>query len=80
VDWTDPAFLLAVALGVGGMVVFLKTRKGGTEPPRCPECREPLELEHEIIDPDNPELRYVEGERQGHFRCMQCGKRVRARY
>lgn len=79
-DLTDPAFLVALVLGVGGVVLFLKTRKGEPEPPPCPDCRGSLELEHEIIDPANPELRYVAGERRGHFRCVQCGKRVRARY
>jgi hypothetical protein len=80
VDLVDPAFVIAAALAVGGFVLFMKTRRGEPEPPRCPDCREPLELEQEIIDPEHPELRYVEGERRGQFRCPGCGKRVRARY
>jgi uncharacterized protein YbaR (Trm112 family) len=80
VNLTDPAFLIALALGVGGFVWYLKTRKGEPEPLRCPDCREPLELEQEIIDPENPELRYIPGERRGQFVCRKCGKRVRGRY
>jgi len=80
VNLTDPAFLIALLLGVGGVVLFLKTRKGEPEPLRCPDCREPLDLEQEIVDPDHPELRYVAGERRGLFVCRQCGKRLRGRY
>ena len=79
-DLTDPAFLVALVLGVGGVVWFLKTRKGEPEPLRCQDCGEPLELEQEIVDPDHPELRYMPGERWGYFVCPTCGKRLRGRY
>jgi len=80
VNLTDPAFLIALVVGVGGVVLYLKTRRGEPPPPRCPDCDEPLELEQEIVDPENPELRFVPGERRGYFRCLECGKRVRLRY
>jgi hypothetical protein len=80
VELTDPAFLVALVLAVGGFVWFLKTRKGEPEPPRCPECHERMELEQELLDPDHPELHYMEGERRGVFLCPECGKRVRGRY
>ncbi len=77
---SDPALIVALVLGVLGLLVFVKLKPRGPAPLKCPECHEPLELEEEIIDPDNPELRYVPGERQGYFRCLECNKRVRARY
>ena len=79
-DLTDPALLVALALGVGGFVWFLKTRKTEPDPIPCPDCREPLELEQELVDPDHPELQYIPGERRGIFVCPRCGKRVRGRY
>lgn len=79
-DFADPAFLIAAVLAVVGFVLFMKTRKGEPEPPRCSDCRQPLELEREIVDPEHPELRYIPGERRGEFRCSECGKRTRERY
>ena len=79
-DLFDPAFLIAVVVAVGGLLLFLKIRKGGPQPPRCPDCHQPMELEREIVDPEHPELRFIPGERRGEFRCPDCGKRTLARY
>ncbi len=79
-DLSDPAFLLALVLSVAGLAAYLKLRPREPEPLRCPDCQKPMELDEEIIDPDNPELRYVPGERRGVFLCPECHKRVRARY
>jgi hypothetical protein len=39
-----------------------------------------LERQEEIVDPDNPERRFIPGEREAYFRCPRCGQRRRARY
>ena len=79
-DLTDPAFLIALVLGVVGLVIFMKLRPRPPEPPRCPSCLESMDFEEEIVDPKKPELRYVPGERRGWFRCVDCHKRLQARY
>jgi len=80
VNLGDPAFLLALALGVLGVVIYLKLQPPPRPLPHCRECNLPMERGEEIVDPDHPELRYIPGERQAYFYCPRCRRRVRARY
>lgn len=77
---TDPALLIALAVGVLLVGAYVKLQPRPPQPPQCPNCGTALDLEEEIVDPENPELRYIPGERRGWFRCVQCRYRVRARY
>jgi hypothetical protein len=80
VDLADPAFLIALVVGVLLFLLAMKLRTPAPEPLRCADCNRRMDLEEEIVDYDNPERSFVPGERRGWFRCPQCRRRVRARY
>ena len=78
-DLLDPALLVALAVGVLGVVVFVRLR-ASPRAPRCAECNLPMVRDEDILDAENPELRHVEGYRQAWFTCRQCGTRKRGTY
>jgi hypothetical protein len=80
VDLTDPALLVALVVGVLSFLLFAKLRTPPPKPLACINCAVPMDLEEEIEDPDNPERRFIPGERRGWFRCPRCRHRVRAWY
>ena len=79
-DFTDPALWAALVLGVLGFVVYAKTRPKPLPVPRCADCRLAMERQEEIVDSDNPERRFIPGEREAYFACPRCNERTRARY
>ena len=79
-DLTDPALLVALFLGALGFVLFMKMQTPPPKPLECKNCAVRMDLDEEIVDPDNPEQRFIPGERRGWFRCPRCRHRVRARY
>ena len=77
-DLTDPALLIALIVGVSLLALIFRFLL--PKPPRCPDCDERLQLDQEVVDPENPERRYVEGDRRGYFVCPECGKRTLRRF
>jgi hypothetical protein len=39
-----------------------------------------MERQEDIVDSENPERRFIPGEREAYFRCPRCRQRARARY
>ena len=79
-DLADPAFLIALMVGVLLFVLVVKLQRPGLKPLRCADCNRRMDLEEAIVDYDNPERNHIPGERRGWFRCPRCRRRVRARY
>ena len=79
-DLTDPALLVALFASALIFVLSMKMRRPPPKPLECRNCAIPMDLEEEIVDYDNPEQRFIPGERRGWFRCPRCRHRVRARY
>jgi len=80
VDFADPALWVALVVGVLGYVVYVKLQPAPPPLPHCSECNVSMERDEEIVDPDNPERRFIPGEREAYFRCPRCSRRKRARY
>jgi hypothetical protein len=79
-DLSDPALWAALVLGVLGFVVYAKLRVKPPPLPRCAECGLTMEREEEIVDAENPERRFIPGEREAYFACPRGHRRTRARY
>jgi hypothetical protein len=79
-DLADPAFLIALALGVVGFALYMKLQPPPPRVPQCLDCGREMERGDEYVDPENPERRFIPGERQAYFHCPSCRRRVRARY
>ena len=79
-DFADPALWVALLVGVLGFVVYAKLLPSPPAVPRCQECDLAMEREEEVVDPDNPERRFIPGQREAYFRCPRCRQRLRARY
>ena len=79
-DLFDPALWVALVLGVLGFVVYAKLRPKPPAAPRCADCDLAMERQEEIVDSENPERRFIPGEREAYFACPQCHQRARARY
>ena len=79
-DWADPALFVALALGAGVVLIFARLQPKPPAPPRCLACNELLERGEEIADSENPEHRYIAGQREAWFSCPRCGDKRRARY
>jgi hypothetical protein len=80
VDFTDPALWIALLVGLVGFVVYAKLQPPPPPKPRCRECDLAMEQEEEIVDSENPERRFIPGQREAYFRCPRCRRRTRARY
>jgi hypothetical protein len=80
VNLVDPAFLIAVALGILGFVVYTRVQPRPPKTPECLECGVTMEQGDTIADPEHPEHRFIPGEREAYFSCPRCGRRVLARY
>jgi hypothetical protein len=80
VNLADPAFLIALAIGILGFVVYARLQPRPPKTPECLECGETMERGEPIPDPEHPEHRFIPGEREAYFKCPRCGRQVRARY
>jgi len=80
VNFSDPALWVALLVGVLLVVVWTRLQPPPAPEPRCLDCDLILERQEEIVDPENPERRFIPGEREAYFRCPRCGQRRRARY
>ena len=79
-DWADPALLIALGLGAGVVLLFARLQPKPPAAPLCLACSVPLERGDEIVDSENPEHRYIAGQREAWFSCPRCGDKRRAHY
>jgi hypothetical protein len=85
----DYSLLVALALGVAGVLVWTQLRRK-EKMPRCPACKLDMERDAAILDPDDPTVRHpMAGSMIGEmastlpyvvlYHCPRCGRRVRRR-